>query len=136
MTLPERTAFTHDRPNTRPAFPFTALVGQALLQPITHAEMIPHVIAQKLLQRSHRRAASQGDRLNTLARQVREQASTIGVQVINRTLLNKTIGKQPQVSGEGRSQCQQFFWRHAAPPCRVRRLYRITGSWRSAVVAL
>ena len=32
MTLPEPAAFTHDRPNTRPAFPFTALVGQALLQ--------------------------------------------------------------------------------------------------------
>jgi len=93
------------------------LPSQALLQPITHAEMIPHMIAQELLKRSHRRAACQRNRLDALACQVREQPATIRVQVLGGRTIGDAVLKDSQVGNEGRAQNHHLLRRHAAPPC-------------------
>ena len=93
------------------------LPRQALLQLIAHAEVIPYVIAQELLQRSHRRPTSQRHRFNALACQVREQPATIRVQVLGGRTIGDAILEHSQVGNKGRAQNHHLFRRHAPPPC-------------------
>src|SRR6202044_2764578 len=93
------------------------LPSEALLQPIAHAELIPHVIAQKLLKRSHRRTTSERNWFNALACQVREQPTAIRMQVLGGRPVGNAILEDSQVRCEGRTQGHHLLWCHAAPPC-------------------
>src|SRR3984957_19676323 len=92
------------------------LLRQALLQLIPHAQMRPHVVAQKLLKRPDRSAAGQSHRLNTLAFQVRDQASTIRLKMFLGPFLGEAIMEQTQVSGKRRTEDHHLFWCHMQPP--------------------
>jgi len=86
-----------------------------LLQPIAHAKVVPHAIAQKRLKRPHRRAASQGNRLNALACQVRQQAPTVRVKMGGRPLLAKAAAKAHPKACESWPQTGNFLFGHRVP---------------------
>jgi len=82
------------------------------LQQVPRGLMVPLGSDQKLLMRPHGRAASQGDRLDALARQVRQQAATVRVKMGGRPLLAKAAAKAHPKACESWPQTGNFLFGH------------------------
>ena len=80
-----------------------------MLELVAHAEVVPDMAAEELLEGADGGAAGQSDRLGGLARQVREQAAAVGVQVLDGGLVADAVLEQAQIDGEGRAKGQQLY---------------------------
>ena len=89
------------------------LFGNDILQAVTCQIFLPTMLAEKLLQRSHRHLRCQGNRLDTLAIKVRKLAPHINRQMRTRILACKAIVEAFQKTGEHRLQFTNLFGIHA-----------------------
>ena len=87
--------------------------GDDILQAVTCQVFLPTMLADELLQRSHRHFRRQGNRLDTLSVKVRKLASHINRQMRPRVLAGKAIVEPLQKTGELRSQSTNLFGIHA-----------------------
>ena len=88
---------------------------QMALQVVPRCLVVPLRRHEKLLQCSHRRATRQGDRFHALARQVRQQASTVVVEMLGRPPLEKSALVAPEKLGKRRPQVRDFLIGHRIP---------------------
>jgi hypothetical protein len=88
----------------------------AALKVIPHAGVIPGVMSEEFLQRADRRSTRQGDRFDTLARQVTHQAASVRGQVPPRFSTDETTAKGLDKQGERRTERRDLLRRHATPP--------------------
>ena len=87
--------------------------GNDLLQAVASQIFLPTMLAEKLLQRSHRHVGRQGDWLDALAGQIRELAVDIDREMCPRVFACKAVVEAFQKTGKHRSQSANLLGIHA-----------------------
>ena len=78
--------------------------------------VIPPGGGQEFLEGPHRRTGFQGDRLDTLAEQVAQQAAAVGAQVLKGRKTREEPAEATEKLGECRPQAGDLLFGHR-PPC-------------------
>lgn len=73
------------------------LAGDATLQLVPHAPVVPGVLGEELLERSDGTPGGQGNRIDALADQVAQQPAAVGAEVCESIRGNETGPKATQV---------------------------------------
>jgi hypothetical protein len=91
------------------------LNGDELMEPFTHAILIPAVLAEKLLQGARRDVCVECYRLHALFREFRKLTSNLHAQVCARVLAIKAVVEEINVLGELRLQPTNLLDIHVLP---------------------
>jgi hypothetical protein len=95
------------------------LPDDAALNVVAHPVLVPCVMGQEFLQGADGRAASKGNGLDALSRQVRKQSPTIGHEVLKRGPCEETMEEGTQVVRKSWPKARNLFGSHQRPPCRM-----------------
>jgi len=115
--------FSDQTDDTQVAGPARSSGGRAmlrrhpLLQLVAKTQVVPEPLGEEQLQGPHGAAGRQGNGLNALSPQVREQSSAVDGEVVQYTAFAEAGPEGTKELRQCRTQPGNLFGRHVRPPC-------------------